>query len=115
LTVEVRTLDQLLLDEPKIDFIKLDIEGGELNALKGATETIGQHKPVVLFECGATASLNEVNVSRRDLFEFITGKLGYQVFTYSDFLHNKGPLSFDEFRKCGIYPFKAFNFVAIPP
>ncbi len=30
---------------PKIDFIKFDIEGAELNALKGATKTIKKYKP----------------------------------------------------------------------
>jgi hypothetical protein len=48
------------------------------------------------------------------LFDHITGVMNYDVFTFGDFLHDKGPLGFDEFRKCGIYPFRAFNFVALP-
>ena len=42
------TIDSLEL--PKVDFIKLDIEGGELHALKGAITTIVKHQPIITFE-----------------------------------------------------------------
>lgn len=34
-----------------VDFIKLDLEGAELHALKGATRIIERYKPVILVEC----------------------------------------------------------------
>lgn len=46
--VERITLDSL--DLPALDFLKLDIEGGEVDALLGARETLLKYKPVVLFE-----------------------------------------------------------------
>lgn len=33
-----------------VDFIKFDLEGGEPDAIKGATRTIKQSKPVIVFE-----------------------------------------------------------------
>lgn len=50
--VELTTIDGYLARSPidRVDLIKLDIEGGELNALKGASETIAAKKPVVLCE-----------------------------------------------------------------
>jgi len=42
------TIDSLKL--PNLDFIKLDIEGYEIFALKGSKETLVKYKPVVLFE-----------------------------------------------------------------
>lgn len=46
--VDVVMLDSLKLDA--LDFIKLDIEGSEPAALRGAIETLKRCKPVVLFE-----------------------------------------------------------------
>lgn len=46
--VECVTIDSLNL--PKVDFLKLDIEGGELEALKGAIQTIKAHQPIITFE-----------------------------------------------------------------
>jgi FkbM family methyltransferase len=49
-TVVVRklTIDEVNL--PRVDFIKLDIEGMEMEALEGAQETIERSKPILLME-----------------------------------------------------------------
>ncbi|MBR0849854.1 FkbM family methyltransferase [Bradyrhizobium diazoefficiens] len=49
-TVAVRkmTLDELTL--PRVDFIKIDIEGMEMEALAGAQETIRKYRPILLIE-----------------------------------------------------------------
>ena len=46
--VEMVTIDSLGLEN--VDFLKLDVEGYELFALKGAEETLKRCKPVVLIE-----------------------------------------------------------------
>lgn len=46
--VEIVRLDDLELDD--VDFIKLDLEGGELHALRGAEATLRRCKPVVCVE-----------------------------------------------------------------
>jgi FkbM family methyltransferase len=106
--VKVVTLDALNLG--KVDFVKIDIEGAELSALKGAPKFIEANRPKLIFECGAA----EPRLDRMALFDYVTDDLSYDVFTYAEFLYEKGPLGRDEFRKCGIYPFRAFNFVALP-
>jgi FkbM family methyltransferase len=49
-TAEIRkvTLDEFNL--PRVDFIKLDVEGMELEALEGADETIKRSRPILLVE-----------------------------------------------------------------
>lgn len=45
--IKTTSVDSFMRHEnlPRMDFIKMDIEGSELEALKGAEKTINQHKP----------------------------------------------------------------------
>jgi FkbM family methyltransferase len=112
--VKTIRLDDILPGMERVDIIKLDIEGHELPALRGAMATIEKRQPILIFECGSQYAFDDLKQDRNAIFDFVTGTLGYTVFTYVDFLHDKGPLSRDEFRKCGLYPFRAFNFIALP-
>ena len=49
--VNVKKADELeILENEKISLIKIDVEGHEINALKGAEKIIKSNKPVILFE-----------------------------------------------------------------
>jgi len=54
LRVPMCTLDEWMVQTalPRLDFMKLDIEGGELLLLRGAGETMERHRPLVLAEFG---------------------------------------------------------------
>lgn len=49
-SVTVRTLDSLLADESRVDFIKTDTDGYEHEVLRGAMGTVTKHRPTILFE-----------------------------------------------------------------
>jgi FkbM family methyltransferase len=66
--IEKITIDALSL--PRVDFIKLDIEGMELDALEGARETIERSRPIVLVE--------SIKVGREPLRAFLDER-GYKV------------------------------------
>jgi FkbM family methyltransferase len=106
--VEVCRLDDVLTKQP--DLLKLDVEGGELSALRGAGCILQRWHPPILFECGSEYLVNKP--SRRDLYDLLIGQ-GYKILSFGDFLFDKGPMEFDEFRRCGLYPFRAFNFIAL--
>ncbi|MBT4775728.1 MAG: FkbM family methyltransferase [Crocinitomicaceae bacterium] len=48
--VVVRKLDDLIDPNVKVDVIKIDVEGAELECLKGATSILSRSRPKILFE-----------------------------------------------------------------
>jgi len=104
LTVATCTLDAALGGRP-ISMVKLDIEGHELSALRGAPDVL-KRGPPILFECGPQS------LDRQEMFDLLAAN-GYGIMTFSDFLYNRGPMQYDEFRRCGAYPFRAINFLAL--
>lgn len=71
-------LDDLLAAEPKIDVIKMDIEGHEPIALDGMQKTLRQHHPVLLTEFHPHAIQTNANAAPTDYLEALLG-LGYQL------------------------------------
>jgi len=48
--VEVKPLDDLDLKFRKLDFIKIDVEGNEMQTLRGAKKTIQKFRPILMVE-----------------------------------------------------------------
>lgn len=61
-----------------VALMKMDVEGSELNALKGAAETIERHKPHILIEINEVA-LNSCGTSSSALKDFFNSQ-GYEGF-----------------------------------
>lgn len=76
---KLETVDSLNFE--KIDFIKLDVEGQELNVLKGAVHTILKYKPIIFFECWAINSGHWQNIpnTHNELMEYIKS-LNYTIY-----------------------------------
>lgn len=53
-------LDNIEIKESKIDFVKIDVEGHELLALKGATKTLEKYKPAIFIETGDINKVSEL-------------------------------------------------------
>ena len=82
--VEIRTLDDFLEREklPAVDFIKMDVEGGELEVLKGAAKLFqGPRLPVLLLEVSdlRTAAWN---YKAKEILDFLQER-GYAFFSVS--------------------------------
>jgi FkbM family methyltransferase len=64
-TVETTTIDEACKRFFSPDFIKIDVEGAELDVLKGASETLSTVRPIILIEIGSEKALRNV----RDLLD----------------------------------------------
>ena len=112
LTVKLVRLDDLVGPERPIGLIKIDVEGGELAALKGGEALLERDHPIILFEC-TQSGLNTHHVSPREMYDFFQGHR-YRVFLIKDWLANGTSLDYDRFLAAMTYPFQAFNFLAVP-
>jgi len=74
---KVVTLDSLNLS--KVELIKIDVEGVELEVLRGAKETIERHSPIICFE------FHSGDLSTYEAFEVFFSRLDYQLFEVSIF------------------------------
>lgn len=90
LRVELARLDDLLERERPVDLIKIDVEGAELQVLRGAQETLARHRPMILLEHGEAASA--YGTAPGDVHDVLAGA-GLRVFD----LDGDGPFSRAEF------------------
>lgn len=74
-TVKIKVLDNLFDSQTMVDFIKIDCEGSELSALKGAVALLKRDKPVVVFELHTDS-----NCANYSDFSHFFETLGYQLY-----------------------------------
>lgn len=98
LPVRVVRVDEVVPDDVAVAFIKLDIEGGEFHALKGARRTIQRSRPVVVFEA-SVRSTGQYGVAPEEMFELLTDEYGCHLSTMRRWLHGEPPLSADDFAR----------------
>ena len=76
--VSLSTIDELLEEQGVhgVDFIKMDIEGSELNALHGARMTLRKYRPPILIELN-DAALQRCGSSSREVVQLLH-EMNYQ-------------------------------------
>jgi FkbM family methyltransferase len=96
LQVPAVALDEFLREEPRIDLIKLDIEGAEARALRGMAAIVRRHQPVIFTEFGPRGLEVASGVRPRDYLEHLRA-LGYALFLIpAEGGGPRGPLSDDQ-------------------
>jgi FkbM family methyltransferase len=110
IVVKTATLDTIIPTTESIRLIKLDIEGGEYDALSGASRLL-QSNPYVLFEFGK-AGAEAYKITPAMMYHFLISR-HYHINLLKDFLKGTAPLEFDVFE----YYYtsgKAYFFIAYP-
>jgi FkbM family methyltransferase len=114
--VEVVALDDVVGNR-RIDFLKLDLEGHELHALRGAKRTLREFMPVIVFEHCRLAfghdmrpSLGTPDYETTELIHsLLVGELAYRIYD----LDGNGPMGAEQFRD--VYEIaEEINFLARP-
>jgi FkbM family methyltransferase len=94
-TVAVRRLDGIIPEDIAVAFMKIDVEGGELEVLRGAEAVLLRCRPTILFECAKVHHAHYATTPQ-DVHE-VLARCGLGVFL----MDQSGPLSAAEF--AGIY------------
>lgn len=90
--VRMRRLDDIVDPQRKVDFIKIDVEGAELQVLRGATAMLQRDHPVVVFEHGLGAA-DCYGTRPEDVHALLVGQCGMQIWTMDAWLRGAAPLS----------------------
>jgi len=97
-TIRVKTerLDTILPEKVKINFIKIDVEGAELEVLQGAVKTIRSSRPVIVFEHGLGAA-DCYGTTPRQVYDLLHSDCNMLLSTMKKWLNDEAPLSKEKF------------------
>ncbi len=95
-TIELKVFDDLFFDSlTRFDFLKIDIEGAELYALKGMTKSLRKFKPGILIEMSHQTFL-DAGYSVKEMLDFLL-ELDYEPYTlHRGGLVKKESMSYDD-------------------
>ncbi|MBX7246405.1 MAG: FkbM family methyltransferase [Candidatus Sumerlaeaceae bacterium] len=80
--VPMTALDDSPVSTESIDFVKMDIEGGEYHTLQGMTKLVARCKPIMVLEV-FEAGLNRRGIGQRELFGLL-GEWEYDLLAISE-------------------------------
>lgn len=96
--VKLNTLDNVIPKGLKIDFIKIDVEGGEFGVLKGGVDLLKKNKPTIVFECGLGAS-NFYDTTPLEVYNYLTEEIGLKVSLLKSYIKGSSSLSLATFEE----------------
>lgn len=97
ITVQTDLLDNLIPDDLPVHLIKIDVEGAELQVLKGAINTLRRNKPIVIFEHGIGGA-DFYQTAPQDVHDLLVKECGLRISLMRDWLKRKNSsMSREEF------------------
>lgn len=95
INVKKSRLDDIVPIGHKIDFIKIDVEGGELPVMRGAERVIRESRPFIVFESGLGAS-ERYGTTGSSLYEFLADSCSLEINSLDGFLTGSSGLTKNE-------------------
>jgi FkbM family methyltransferase len=89
LIVNTNLLDSLIPNYIEIKFIKIDVEGAELQVLRGSIKTIQRSCPTIIFEHGLGAA-DCYGTSPEDVYDLLADQCGLKLFLMAEWLESNG-------------------------
>jgi FkbM family methyltransferase len=103
--VRVERLDDALPDGFEPEFVKVDVEGGELQVFRGGIETLRRYRPTIWFEHGIGGA-DRYGTRPTEVYDLLAEDVGLRIFDAD----GTGPYSRAQFEE--VFPRPMFNFVA---
>ena len=85
-------------EQDHIDFIKIDVEGAELQVLQGAIVWIRKCRPIIVFEHGVGAA-DCYGTRPEHVYDLLCEDCGLKISLLEGWLSGRRPLSRDGFRE----------------
>ncbi|MBP2674388.1 MAG: Methyltransferase FkbM family [Deltaproteobacteria bacterium] len=89
ITVKKIPLDNIIPEDITIQFIKVDVEGAELEVFIGAIETIKRNRPVIVFEHGIGAA-DYYETTPNNIYDLLAVQCGLKLFLMEGWLESNG-------------------------
>lgn len=84
ITVQEKRLDDVIPEDRPIRLIKIDVEGGEYDVLRGGENVLQTWKPYLIFEHGMGGS-DKYGITPQEMYNYLTA-LGYKITLMKYFL-----------------------------
>jgi FkbM family methyltransferase len=97
LRVAVERLDDVIGSNTRLDFLKIDVEGGEVRVLRGSKATLKRCRPIVVFEHGGEKFVGKQYGTTDDMLFEIFDQANLSVSTLDAWLDSGPPLQRSEF------------------
>ena len=115
ITVRTNLLDALIPADVPVRFIKVDVEGGELQVFRGAAATIKRSRPYMVFEHGLGAA-DCYGTSPESVYDLLAGQCGLRLALMADWLQGDGDPALGREDFCEqFYRHHNYYFMAYPP